>query len=252
MYSLDDFPQLKPGIKIQLITSAISSLSAARNRGLVELMANIVAFPDDDCWYPDSFWHDACVALSTAKAPIIATHVGDPTNGLSYGGRPRNVQFPISARTIAGLPISVGLAIDATKVGIKSIYFDERFGAGAQWGSGEETELLARLFKSGHKIWYDGNLTVFHPVERDTASFSVKKSYKYGIGYGALSLRLIISGLAGHSVELARIIILSGAGILAHLICCRWHRAAVSTARCIGIGNGMMSYARSCIRGGVR
>lgn len=65
--------------------------------------------------------------------------------------------------------------------------FDERFGAGSFWGSGEETDFAWKVFFSKYQMLYEKDLKVFH-VRPYAQSFNdnVRKAYRYGIGKGAL------------------------------------------------------------------
>lgn len=65
--------------------------------------------------------------------------------------------------------------------------FDESFGAGSFWGSGEETDFAWKAYFNSVPMLYEKELKVFHvrPYAQ-TFTQNVKKAYRYGIGKGAL------------------------------------------------------------------
>jgi GT2 family glycosyltransferase len=66
--------------------------------------------------------------------------------------------------------------------------FDESFGVGAEWGSGEESDLLFRLLAGGASGLYAPAAVVTHPdpfLSNDEAAQS-RRARAYGRGWGAL------------------------------------------------------------------
>ena len=64
--------------------------------------------------------------------------------------------------------------------------FDTKFGVGARYGSGEETDAVLRMFKKGIKAYYINDMLVYHGKAQEDGSQDLKKVYKYYIGLGAL------------------------------------------------------------------
>jgi len=62
--------------------------------------------------------------------------------------------------------------------------YDEDFGMGALYNSGEETDLLLKALSKKYKVIYDPNIYVYHPPVDN--SLSSTKIYNYSLGYGAL------------------------------------------------------------------
>lgn len=70
--------------------------------------------------------------------------------------------------------------------------FDERFGAGAEWASGEESDLSLRLIFKNKNLEYFKDLIVFHEAPRAGAvELEQKKAYRGGLGKGALVYKWI-------------------------------------------------------------
>ena len=169
----------------------VISLSSARNIGLKYATGDVVAFPDDDCWYaPDLL--DRVVTYFTNNPTIdcLCTNVYDPEKNLSYGKRPLDVIVRVSFMNLFKLPISVGIFVRASAMKKAGRYFDERLGAGSPLGSGEETDLVARLLTTGCRVIYNGYIRVFHPVPEYVES-DVLKYYRYGRGFGYLNGLLV-------------------------------------------------------------
>jgi GT2 family glycosyltransferase len=65
--------------------------------------------------------------------------------------------------------------------------FDERFGAGSYWGSGEETDFCWKAFFAHKKMEFFKELVVYHvPPFQESLKTGFTKSFKYGVGKGAL------------------------------------------------------------------
>jgi len=165
-------------------------LSRARNLGLPLASGTLVAFPDDDCFYPEgllqwaSNWFEA-----HRKYDILAVGVND-AEGVPSGNRwpqDRCDIHPINAfRTTfsSSLFIRTGVA--------KSGKFDIGLGVGSgtPYGSGEETDYVLRLMLAGARARFDRTRHIVHP-RRDmlSGSGSAQRAQSYGFGMGHL-LRL--------------------------------------------------------------
>ncbi|WP_462164561.1 glycosyltransferase family 2 protein [Pseudoalteromonas xiamenensis] len=172
-----------------------SSLSKARNIAVsLGLKSDYIAFPDDDCWYKDSILSDVYEKFtSDTSLDVVCTNVYDPDTKRYYGDRPVVNNVDVSFKNIFKYPISVGIFMKKSVFVATGGRFDERFGVGAKFGSGEETLLIAQVISSGAKIQYFGEVKVFHPV-LDSAFYDISKSYSYGVGFGKLNQEFFKSG----------------------------------------------------------
>lgn len=169
-------------------------LSVARNIGLRHVTGAVIGFPDDDCWYgPALLATIQRVFIELPGTHVVCTNVFDPEKGLSYGGRPLNVRKLVNFSNIFSLPISVGIFVRRETFDSVGGKFNESLGAGTFLGSGEETEVIARLLALGARILYAGDISVFHPVPTYIQS-DAAKYHAYGLGYGYLSTMLIKQG----------------------------------------------------------
>ena len=171
-------------VEITYICTNFIPLSAARNIGIKKLFGwEYIAFPDDDCWYNENELLHALKDLKKSDATVLCTNVFDPLCNESYGHRTTK-DLRINRFNILTIPISVGLLFKRSKLDLKSLFFNENLGAGTLYGSGEESELLVKLFESGFSIIYKGRINVYHEVESST--INKEKAYRYSLGYSAL------------------------------------------------------------------
>lgn len=227
----------KNGTTLQILEIEPSALSVARNNAIkMGLSSTIVAFPDDDCWY------GATVLSSVQKIfderpdlQCVCTNVFDPDKNLTYGGRPIGIRLPVTFFNIFSLPISVGIFIRREAFEAVGAKFDESLGAGTFLGSGEETELVARLLESGAQILYVGDISVFHPLP-DYQMADATKFYAYGLGYGYLATNLIKRGKYVVAINWLNVMVRSLLGVLFFLF--KGTKRSVYWSRFVGVFKG--------------
>jgi glycosyltransferase involved in cell wall biosynthesis len=137
-------------------------LSRARNVALAQVAADVVAFPDDDCEYPDDL-------LELVGGRLAARPELDGLSARAEGrdGRSSSSWAPdaalLSRDNVWNRGISFGIFLRrplVERVG----QFDERLGlgAGTAWASGEEIDFLIRSVAAGGRVEYDPELVVLH------------------------------------------------------------------------------------------
>ena len=167
------------------IRSPSNGLSCARNIGLKHTSGNIIAFPDDDCWYPVNLLANVKDQLSNNNVDGITGRSVDH-RGTQSAARWMSKVTLLNVYNVwtGGISITVFLKI---KQGHNLISFDETLGVGANtpWGSGEETDLLIYLIKDGWNITYDPSIIVYHPnpiINYDDKAIARAKAYGGGMG----------------------------------------------------------------------
>lgn len=151
------------GLAVKHLRLTKPNLSAARNRGIAEASGDVIAFPDDDCWYaPDLIaqvqqaflqnpgW-DALVAQWVEQAQGLGRQVVDGQTLSAAAWR----QFR------GGEASSISLFVRASA--LRRIGgFDECFGVGQWFGAGEETDLLLSLLGGGAVVGHWPRARVHH------------------------------------------------------------------------------------------
>jgi len=123
-------------------------LSRARNEALPHLQADVVAFPDDDCIYPDDLLERVAARLAgldgvTGREPWWTAEAATLTRDNLWN---RAISFTIFLRREL-----------VERVGA----FDERLGLPSS--SGEEIDYLIRALDADARIEYDPAIVVVHP-----------------------------------------------------------------------------------------
>jgi len=161
-------------------------LSRARNAGLAAATGELLAFPDDDCWYPPGLLPRVATRLEAApELTGLCIRGVDPAGRSLLSGSPET-PGPVRRLKVWRQGISIGLFLRRGPVAALG-GFDERLGAGAgtPWGSGEESDLLLRLLEAGGHLYYDPSMQVIHPAPSslaDPAALARARAYGRGMG----------------------------------------------------------------------
>lgn len=161
-------------------------LSRARNVGLAAATGEVVAFPDDDCWYDPGLL--AQVAEELARRPDCH---GVSGRSIDEAGRPSDPFFPRQPAVLDPYNVwttAISYAIFLRRGVCEAVGgFDESLGVGAQtpFGSAEETDYLIRAMAGGAKLEYLPSITVHHPNKNQPsgpAGFERTRRYAAGMG----------------------------------------------------------------------
>lgn len=160
-------------------------LSLGRNTGLALVAGDIVAFPDDDCWYPAGLLERVVAAFNESpELDLLSGRTLDQTFAPSLGA------FHPTSRRIGRS--SVWRAGNSNTIFVKTslkreLRFDETLGVGANtiFQSGEETDLLLRLLADGAQMRFDPAFVVHHDQVdvRDPAA-GLRRAQAYAPGQG--------------------------------------------------------------------
>jgi glycosyltransferase involved in cell wall biosynthesis len=182
--------------------------SAARNAGLDRATGEIIAFPDDDCWYPrDLLNHVDSWFKKNTRYAVLAVGAFD-NEGLSSGNRWFLDSCDISPMNAMRTTFASSLFISGDRINA-ALRFDPELPAG------EETDFILRLLDTGLRGRFDRSLHVHHP-RRDMLSGTVsrERARRYGVGMGIVvrrhSLTLVWCGLLLY--DLARTLLVSTRG----------------------------------------
>jgi len=206
-------------LRFRYVREPRPGLSCARNRGLAEASADIVAFTDDDVRV-DPWWLNG-IARGFRAAPdvacvtgLIATAEIDNTAQLYFHlregwgascerrvfdlteNRDDSPLYPYSAGVFgAGANFAVSRAVLAEVGG-----FNEALGAGTPSGGGEDLNMFMRIVLAGRCLVYEPSAVVSHVHRTDLAELS-RQMRAYGSGCTA-ALTAIVLGDARARREL--------------------------------------------------
>jgi glycosyltransferase involved in cell wall biosynthesis len=183
---------LHPRLTIRHVRSE-RGLSRARNVGLRAAGGDIVAIPDDDCWYPKDLlatvaaWfesHSEFGLLFTALRTVDNLHSGPKTPAEGRHCTKSDLSTCLSASAGLFMRQSVATAVGG---------FNEYLGIGAasKYQAGEERDYVLRAHQKGFQFWYEPSFTVHHPpfgtierLKRTTYTYAlcegcVQRMYRY-------------------------------------------------------------------------
>ena len=228
-----------PKIKeVKTVHTKPCSLSAARNIGIKEIPEGeegVIAFPDDDCWYNDTVLSAALKNLE--RYDFVSSGCYDPIKKKGLGrNRTLGEICAIDETNIILKPISVSIFYNfSSKDEIPR--FDEKFGVGTEWGSGEESDFLLQLLFCGKRGLYDSTDVVFHETEREK-DLDPAVTYKYSVGFAAMIVKsLVLRGQKKIYSEFKKIMTRSRLAVIYYLF--RPEKRAVYIARLKGFKRGL-------------
>jgi Glycosyl transferase family 2 len=177
-------------IPLKHIRSA-PGLSRARNVGLKFAHGDVVAFPDDDCWYPADLLRRVAHLLETR--PDCDGLSGRPAlpTGEPFPGWEGAQGWVTRANVWRNRAMSLAVFL-ARRVIVAVGDFDETLGlgSGTPWGSGEESDYLLSALERGFRIAYEPSVLVFHPpLTGGYGRAERQKAYAYGLGMGRVLRR---------------------------------------------------------------
>lgn len=208
---IEEFIDRMPIVRI----SSPSGASRARNVGLLLASGEIIAFPDDDCWYlpgllknVDQWFKDHL------KYSILAVGAVDEA-GTPSGNR--WLQASCDLHPINIFRTTFCSALFLRSEALRQTSFDEGIGPGSATGfaCGDETDLILNILDSGFSGRFDRTWNVGHP-RRDMLSQGVSSSraVTYGCGMGRVlrkhSLFPLWVGLLAYDVLRGVMVILRG------------------------------------------
>ena len=180
---LVDLIKNHPGLRVRHLHSQLG-VSRARNVGLRAAQGDIIAVPDDDCWYPDDLlaavtqWfemHPDTDALFTGMRTADHKLIAPKWSPGPCLCTKKNVLSCVAAVT----------AFLRRKVVATVGFFNENIGpgSGSRYGSGEDLDYFVRPLELGFRLRYEPSLTVFHPELQSIERLRLK-TYAYALGVG--------------------------------------------------------------------
>lgn len=158
------------GVLLKVIRIDERGLSKARNIGLEHATGEIVTFGDDDCWYEKTTFQQVVDSYQTGK-DVISLNLYDPNQ--QKFGRLQKIKTSryLTKRELmsrSSIEIFVRRACLEGDDFHDSIRFDEAFGLGATYISGEENIFLTDLLKRSYRTYFHPDVLVYHAVQPRT------------------------------------------------------------------------------------
>ena len=187
----NDDERLTPLLKVYrerfkfLHVRSARGLSRARNVGLKLAGGDVIAFPDDDCWYPPGLLTKVAGVLEST--PDIDGVTGRFTDGDGRTeGRWLDRSMLLNRYNIWRGAISFSIFLRRRVVdAVGQFNASLGVGAGTPWGASEETDYLLRSLQQGFRLKFLNDLVLHHPVKTahfDEGACNRQQKYEAGIG----------------------------------------------------------------------
>lgn len=188
------------GLNLTHLKNHPANLSVARNVGLQAATAELIGFPDDDCWYEPDLLEQVVRRFNSPDAPsgvsVRWMEESDPSAG------PANLTWERS-RVFRDIPVTSFTLFFRRKLFDQIGDFDPRLGIGLWFGSAEETDFVLRALRAGALLAYEPSAKVHHPVRPPQMNSQALLAARYRArGTGALwakhelSKWVVLRGLA--------------------------------------------------------
>jgi glycosyltransferase involved in cell wall biosynthesis len=196
--------------RVRYVREPRPGLSCARNRGLMEASADIVAFTDDDVtvdrWWLDGITRGFCAApdvtcvtgmVGTAQlenAAQLYFHLGSAWGTVRESRIFDLVENRYDSPLYPFLPgmIGAGANFAVSRTLMNEIGgFDEALGAGTLSGGGEDLEIYMRILLSGNRIAYESAAIVWHYHRAELAELA-RQRRAYGTGLTAAFAAIVV------------------------------------------------------------
>ena len=187
----NDDERLTPLLKVYrerfkfLHVRSARGLSRARNVGLKLAGGDVIAFPDDDCWYPPGLLTKVAGVLEST--PDIDGVTGRFTDGDGRTeGRWLDRSMLLNRYNIWRGAITFSIFLRRRVVdAVGQFNASLGVGAGTPWGASEETDYLLRSLQQGFRLKFLNDLVLHHPVKTahfDEGACNRQQKYEAGIG----------------------------------------------------------------------
>ncbi len=184
-------------VPVRYVRGIGTGLSRAKNQGIADCAAAVIAFTDDDCLAEPGWVETLTEPILSGRAEAV---VGRTLPERAVGGleQTSSVYSPegcpvFSRRTHPWRVGGGGNFAAARDVFRRTGQYDERFGPGAALESAEDMDMIHRLLRGGERIVYAPNAVIRHRSWR-SAPQNRRLSRAYGIGAGGYFAKHLLAG----------------------------------------------------------
>jgi glycosyltransferase involved in cell wall biosynthesis len=171
--------------KIRRIRSSMG-VSLARNLGLGAAKGEIIAFPDDDCWYPSGILENVSDWFDSNPEYDILCVTSRDSNGERSGNRWHENTCDLSLVNIFRTSVCYCYFLRSTER-TREIRFDQELGPGASTSylASEDTDFILSAMARGLRGRFEAKWHIGHP-RKDVRNGSITeaRAYAYGLGMG--------------------------------------------------------------------
>ena len=186
---------------------SFKGLSKARNEGLKYARGDFLCLIDDDAYYNEDYLSNALRTLTEGKdkKTIVSGYIFDTVNKRDFA-KYDHTRNNLSLNTIQIIRTCPSAAlIIPIQVMVECGAFDEKLGVGAEYGAGEETDLLLRAIQRDYHVIYSESVKLKHPYpipEKSTSTDnSNNKMWYYYKGIGALYKKHLLLSKEFHLIH---------------------------------------------------
>ncbi len=178
--------------QIKYIKSIKKGISVNRNIGIKRANGKWLLFMDDDAIIKSNFFNKIINELKIFEQDTYIGAVWGKVLSLNDN------KLYLKKMKLATNKLSYWNFDSVCSIGIffkkcifnKIGYFNKKFGAGAKFYSGEETDMIMKLLINNYKILNLKGLEIYHPAPM---ILDFKKKFLYGIGLGKIYRKYIFS-----------------------------------------------------------
>jgi glycosyltransferase involved in cell wall biosynthesis len=165
---------------------ASPGVSRARNLGLTAAKGEIVAFPDDDCWYPPGILKNVSDWFDSNPGYDILSVTSRDSNGERSGNRWHRSTCDLAPVNVFRTSVCYCYFLRSTER-TRQIRFDQELGPGgnAPYPASEDTDFVLSAMACGLRGRFEAKWYIGHPrKDVRNASVTVDRVYQYGLGMG--------------------------------------------------------------------
>lgn len=167
--------------RIKYIHIDEKGLSHARNIGLNYASGDYICLIDDDALYEPNVLEVANTIIADKSPTILGGKIIDPITGLSNTNDKEKI---VTWKNAFKYHVSPSMIIQRDF--LESHMFDEKFGVGAKFGAGEETDIVFAALSEKKMVYFSDKYIVKHGMGKNNKNQNINRVTSYTYGRGAL------------------------------------------------------------------